>query len=255
MNIQIEDILRRVGKELKKQCGNIAYEEKSDAPADVVTELDRWAEKEIFSELKKIDSSVECVGEEFGGDRTAEKFWLLDPIDGTAHFVRGTHMCSTMLAKIEHGEVVESYIYLFMLDEMYSARKGEGACMNGKKIQVSNRGIKEAYFGLETRIEDKQNRQIYDYVMQTCGVPLRTMTAGYEFALLASGKIDARIQVDPYGKDYDFAPGALLVKEAGGAVRNLGGEAYDYTNTSFIAASKEFEKEFADRIEKGILGI
>lgn len=252
MNTHIISIIRKVGAQLRLRCGNIEYKEKSAAPADVVTELDKWAEKEIFSELKKLDASIECVGEEFGGDRSANRFWLLDPIDGTAHFVRGMPFCSTMLTLVDKGEVIESYIYLFMLDEMYVARKSEGAYMNGEKVSVSSRNMQQAYYGLETKIEKPENIQGYNELMRIAGAPIRTMTAGFEFAMLASGRIDARIQIDPYGKDYDYAPGALLVKEAGGAVKSLDLSDYSYKNTSFIAANPVFFEEL--KKHSGLLG-
>ena len=67
---------------------------------------------------------------------------------------------------------------------------------------------------------------------------LQMMTAGYEFVLVATGKIEARMCVDPYGKDYDYAPGSLLVSEAGGIVTNIGSSTYDYRNTNLIAGNK-----------------
>jgi fructose-1,6-bisphosphatase/inositol monophosphatase family enzyme len=55
---------------------------------------------------------------------------------------------------------------------------------------------------------------------------------------VASGKLEARICFDGFGEDWDFAPGALLVKEAGGIVRNIGSDSYDYRNHNYIAGSK-----------------
>ncbi|RJQ37810.1 hypothetical protein C4552_00230 [Candidatus Parcubacteria bacterium] len=55
--------------------------------------------------------------------------------------------------------------------------------------------------------------------------------------LVAEGKLDARIAFDPWGYDYDFASGVLLIAEAGGRVTNIGSTTYDYRNTNFIAAN------------------
>jgi fructose-1,6-bisphosphatase/inositol monophosphatase family enzyme len=77
--------------------------------------------------------------------------------------------------------------------------------------------------------------------------------AGYEFVLVATGKIEGRIMYDAFGKDYDFAPGSLLVREAGGIVRNFHSDAYDYTNLSFIACNQVVYEELVkgeDGIEK-----
>jgi fructose-1,6-bisphosphatase/inositol monophosphatase family enzyme len=64
------------------------------------------------------------------------------------------------------------------------------------------------------------------------------VSAGYEFVLVATGKLEGRICVDAFGKDYDFAPGSLLVSEAGGIVANIGSTTYDYRNTNLIAGNK-----------------
>ncbi len=53
--------------------------------------------------------------------------------------------------------------------------------------------------------------------------------------MVASGKFEGRIAKDPYGKDWDFAPGSLLVREAGGIVNNIGMETYDYKNHDYVA--------------------
>ena len=60
--------------------------------------------------------------------------------------------------------------------------------------------------------------------------------------LVATGKIEGRVNFDPWGKDYDYAAGSLLVQEAGGIVANLGKRTYDYRNYDYIAASPTMYK-------------
>ena len=67
---------------------------------------------------------------------------------------------------------------------------------------------------------------------------LNTINAGYEFAMIATGRIEGRVCVDPYGKDYDFAPGTLLVSEAGGMVTNIGSRTFSIQNLNFIASNR-----------------
>ena len=57
--------------------------------------------------------------------------------------------------------------------------------------------------------------------------------------MVACGQLEGRICLNPYGKDYDFAAGSLLVQEAGGIVANLGKNTYDYTETNLVAVSKK----------------
>jgi fructose-1,6-bisphosphatase/inositol monophosphatase family enzyme len=75
---------------------------------------------------------------------------------------------------------------------------------------------------------------------------IKTVSSGWEHVMVASGKLDARVCFDPHGKDYDFAPGSLLVREAGGVIANIGSTEYNYRNTNFIAANPIIFKELTE---------
>jgi fructose-1,6-bisphosphatase/inositol monophosphatase family enzyme len=61
--------------------------------------------------------------------------------------------------------------------------------------------------------------------------------------MVASGKLDGRLALDPWGQDWDFAPGSLLVTEAGGIATNLGKNTYDYRNHNYIIANPLVHEE------------
>ena len=222
--------------------------EKNGGTLDIVTKLDRDVEQYLREEFRKLDPSIGFVGEEFGGDRTVEKFWLVDPIDGTPHFVRGMPFCTTMVALIDKGEVVFSAVYSFAEDIMYHAEKGKGAFANGKKISVSDRPLTHSVVILETRLEKPANREIRDKLHGKCWL-MQIACAGYELALVATGRIEGRIAADGFGKDYDYAPGSLLVQEAGGYVYNLGSDSYDYKNGNFIAGNKHLVEGLTEGLD------
>src|SRR4051812_7360836 len=83
---------------------------KSGSPADVVTALDQETEKRLAEQLADYDPGIAFRGEEYGGDESATTTWIVDPIDGTGHFVRGIPWCTTMIALVDRGEVVVSVI-------------------------------------------------------------------------------------------------------------------------------------------------
>ena len=222
-----------------------AVNQKTDSAWSVVTQLDIDVETFVMAELTRIHSDIQFVGEERGGDRGAEKFWLMDPIDGTAHYIRGLPFCTSMLALVERGEVVFSAIYDFLHDTMYSAEKGCGAYRNDERISVSARTLKDSFVSFETNVTIESNAVLRKKLRDKTSL-MSTFSAGWEFAMIASGKIDARICKDPYGMDYDFAPGTLLVAEAGGVVRNIGSHDFNYTNLDFIAANPLAYKELTE---------
>ena len=211
---------------------------KSASPVDCVTELDTAVELFMTSKLKELYPDIGFVGEEYGGDRTQSRYWLMDPIDGTAHFVRGLPFCTSMLALIEDGQVTFSVIYDFINDVMYWAQKGQGAFKDDVRLHVSNRTLQEAYYSAEINLKNEDGLALFGRLFGN-GIIVKTISAGWEFVMVAEGKLDARICVNPYGKDYDFAPGSLLVAEAGGIVRNIGSDAYDFQNLNFIAAAPQ----------------
>lgn len=230
-------LIEKTGESLRAEFGRAkAVSQKTERPIDFVTELDRSTENFIAAELHKLYPSIEFMGEEYGGNDTAEQFWLLDPIDGTGHFMRAVPFCTTMLALVQHGEPVFSVIYNFVSREMYVAEKGKGATLNGKPIHVSSRPIRDSYLLVETDYGKEENLKRF-LSLATRHSVLKTANSGYEFTLVATGKIEAKICFDPDGKDWDYAPGSLLISEAGGIVRNIGSDSYSYRNHDFIAGN------------------
>lgn len=212
---------------------------------DVVTATDQAIETFLTEEFKKIDPTILFVGEEYGGNRTSKRFWLVDPIDGTGTYIRGLPFCTTMVALVEREEVVFGAIYNFIDDILFYAEKGKGAFANETAISVSDRSLKGAYIGYESKIEKQENMQKYlEFKGQAAA--LKFLSSGYEYTLVASGKTEGKIMFDPYGKDYDFAPGNLLVAEAGGVVTNIGSRSYDYRNVNSIAANPIVHKELTE---------
>ena len=233
------------GEELIKHFGNIESSTKSatgEGPVDIVTHLDRQIEDFLAEKLGDFDSSIGFQGEESGIRSKADTIWLVDPIDGTGHFVRGLPFCTTMVALIENNQVVLAVINDFVRGELYSAIKGQGAYRNDKPIQVSTRPLADSLISFETRLDKPANMKGYLKVRKIAAL-FSTISCGFEFIAVASGKIDGRIAKDPYGKDWDFAPGSLLVTEAGGIATNMGAASYDFRNHDYIISNPVVHRE------------
>jgi len=147
-----------------------------------------------------------------------------------------------MLALIKNKQVIFSIIYDFVNDDIYHAELGKGAFKNYEKISVSGQPLLGAYLAFETNFLKDDNEALLTEVRSRTNI-INTLSSGYEFVLVATGKIEGRLQYDAFGKDYDFAPGSLLVSEAGGVVRNFKSEGYDYSDLNFIASNKQVYDE------------
>lgn len=240
------DVVREAGRRLVPYFGNTGVNRnKSESPASVVTKLDIDTEKFIEERLKDHFPDIGFHGEEGGDKRGETRFWLVDPIDGTGHFVRGIPFSTTMLALIEDGKPVTSIIYKFMSDEMYTAEKGKGAFCNGNPIHVSSRALKDSYLAIEAKVTEKEDLDAF-IALRRVGSYIHTVSSGFEFTLIASGMIEGKVTVRGFGSDWDYAPGSLLVTEAGGVVTNIGSSSYDYTIHRFIAANREVHRELTE---------
>ncbi len=237
------DLVITAGQKLKKNFGRVeVLGYKTTYSSSAVTKVDKETEAFLKGNLKKLYPDVGFKGEEFGGSEKQKKFWLVDPIDGTGLFVRGLWGCVTMLALIEDEEIVFSVIYDFILDKLYQAQKGRGAFLNNKPIKVSRRNLSQALIYFESKLATKKEIDTFLALDKKCNV-LGNYPAGIHFSLTAEGKIEGRVCMNPYGEDYDFAPGQLLVQEAGGVVANIGSSSFDFRNLNFLAVNKEVYKD------------
>ena len=137
--------------ELIKQAGSavmdiyrqdFAVYEKEDASP--VTEADMSAEKIIFDGLKKLTPDIPVVGEEHmaagePADLTQRYFWLVDPVDGTTNFVQGVPHVGVSIALKNNGKTEVAVVFDPIKNEMFTASRGDGAQLNGRRIRVASR--------------------------------------------------------------------------------------------------------------------
>ena len=223
--------------ELMKYYGNVSHTNKSDGTA--LTKLDELVEERLSKLIQGVDPNVGIYGEEFGVTGNRDTFWTLDPIDGTESFIRGLPFCSNMLCLINGDDLIASVIYSFVQDEMYLAVKGRGATCNGKPIKVSSVDIDKSGIEFESKITLKDKIPKLFFFFFFYSVYSFGKSSGFRFILVAKGAIEASVVYNGPGLLYDYAPGALLIKEAGGVVTNIGSKDYNYKNGNFIASNKQ----------------
>lgn len=234
-NRVIRATLMELRPKLLEAHGSIEHALKDDK--SVVTEMDVLVEKRLHEALKELNPAIGLAGEETGADFDQPLFWLVDPIDGTEAFVRGLPYATNMLALIYDGAPIMSVIYNFTLDEYYHAVKGGGATMNGHPIHVSGRTLDRAYIGFGSKVKNPQLIGLYGKLRQKVISATVMPGAGYNFSAIARGAIEGICTYDSKGREWDYAPGALLVQEAGGRVENLFSDSYDYRKLPLVASN------------------
>lgn len=216
---------------------------------DYVTRADIEISEFLRRRLKEQFPNIGFMSEEDGGAIPCEcDFFILDPIDGTTNFMHGFSACGVSLALCSGGELVAGVVYLPYAKEIYYAERGCGAYLNGERIECSRNarlsdclGLCElnAYFKNEADIAMHHARQIYT----NCQDVRLLGCAAAELAYIACGRAD--VFLGRHLKPWDFAAGAVIVKEAGGKLTNLDGElTVEKLNQHIVAANAFVFDEF-----------
>jgi histidinol-phosphatase len=209
------EIARRAGElALKIRQGNIEVESKSDESP--VTIADKACEKLIVEELSAAFPGDGFLGEEGAcRESTNGRKWIIDPIDGTRDFIRGTRAWSVLIGLEENGEVVAGHACFPALNWMFSAAKGEGAFHDGARIHASNVTTKsEALLccnGFGFMGGYPFAKHLVDWLAGFWTV--RSMGGCLDAMLVASGNADAWLEAK--SKPWDLAPLKIIAQEAG----------------------------------------
>jgi myo-inositol-1(or 4)-monophosphatase len=239
-----EDLAFRAALEvaptLRENFGKTDYTTKS-SERDWVTQWDEWAEEKITERLSAFDSQVGILGEEAGASGDQEVYWTIDAIDGTGGFVRGIDTCTTMLALVDNGKPVVSVIYDFIRDVPYTAIAGAGAYQNlVRRLSVSTRAMPTAYIETYIPLDTEVGAEASSRIRSAGAFILQSASAGHMFTGIARGATEGFISLqNPYASIWDYAPGALLVHEAGGVVTNVNSDSYTVNNPDFIASNQQ----------------
>jgi myo-inositol-1(or 4)-monophosphatase len=195
------------------------------AAGDYVTEVDRRAEEAIGTLLARESPDVPVVGEELGGHR-AERFWLVDPLDGTTNFVHGLPVVGVSVALVHQGRPVAGAIHGPLLGLTFSGVRGGGAEGNGHPLRVSGRAREEAVVGTGFPFRSKDRLGQYERVLRAALRRFEDLrrpgAASLDLAWVAAGVYDGFFELGL--GPWDVAAGALLVEEAGGVVSDWTGE-------------------------------
>jgi histidinol-phosphatase len=208
-------IARKAGElALKTREGNFNVESKADESP--VTIADRECEKLIVSELQRAFPDDGLLGEEGASRESANgRKWIIDPIDGTRDFIRGTGAWSVLIGLEEHGVVVVGFAFFPATGEMFSAARGEGAFWNGKRAQVSSiRKKSDALLccnGLSYMHRYSFAPELLTWLSGFWTV--RSMGGCLDAMLVATGRADAWIESQ--AKPWDLAPLKIIAEEAG----------------------------------------
>jgi len=200
---------------------------------DYVTELDVESERAIAGLLRSGTPDIPVVGEEEGG-RAGDRYWLVDPLDGTTNYLHGFPVVGISVALIEAGEPIAACVHAPFLGSTWSAGRGlgtwfeEGSSEPGR-VAVSGRAPAQAIVATGYPFRKKENLARYRPVMLEALERFEDLrrpgAASLDLAWVASGVFDGFFELGL--GPWDVAAGGLLIQEAGGVVTDwAGGETW-----------------------------
>ena len=218
---------------------------------DFVTEIDLAVEQILIEQIQEAFPDHGFISEEQGEipGKDPDHVWIIDPIDGTRNFL---HRLPNFVIAIAHqykGVLEQALIYHPLTNDLWTASKGEGTQLNGKRVRVSGRNK------LDGGLLSTSLHHLGDYTeTQEALIPeVRTLagirhsgSSSLDMAYIASGYLDVIWQFNT--KLWDIAPGALLIKEAGGLITDIHGGLNHMKHGCFVAGTPKVVKEVLQRL-------
>ena len=213
---------------------------------ELLTESDLASEKLIIDRIKTFQPRHAILAEESGEIKSADRVghqsewkWIIDPLDGTTNYAHG-YPCFCVSIALEHNSVLElGVIYDPMRDEMFTAERGQGAALNGKRIRVSqidnlNRALLCTGFPYDVRERSEFARHFANFIMNAQAVR-RDGAAAIDLAYVACGRFEGFWEEGL--KSWDVAAGVLMIEEAGGRVSNYDGTPFSVYHPPILASN------------------
>ena len=198
---------------------------------DWVTDADRASEEAILAVLRKAFPAHSIKAEESApGEALCARQWLIDPLDGTVNYLHGFPMFCVSIAFVERSRLEAGVVYDPVREELFTARRGQGAFLNGRRIRVTACKLFEESLlatGFPFRAKNKMDLYLGSFrrLFLKTGSIRRAGSAALDLAYVACGRMDGfwEMALAPW----DMAAGALLIQEAGGKVTDFfGGQDY-----------------------------
>jgi len=244
MNHQIEqaahEAIARAGDLIREHIGGLSRADiQSKGPSDYVTEIDKKCEDLIMQTILRHFPDHRIIAEETANSMLSEApTWIIDPIDGTTNFIHGFPFVAISIAFCVEREVLHGWVFDPVRQELFAARKGQGAYLNNKRIRLDPPPrLSEALIatGFPFRAKHLLNPylEVFKQIFTEVTGVRRAGSAALDLAYVAAGRVDGFWEIGL--KLWDVAAGSLLVKEAGGTVKDFWGSDRYLENGHIVA--------------------
>lgn len=234
------------GEVLMSHYGKVSKIDKKGA-IDLVTEADTESERVIIETIRNVFADHSILAEESGlgiGDKDYQ--WIIDPLDGTTNFAHQIGFFSISIAFALKGETVFGLVLNPLTRELFTAVKGEGASLNGRRISVStSKAVSESFLvtGFPYNL-----RECFDPLMMRFSKCLKASqgvrrlgSAAIDLCFIACGRFDGFWEQNL--KPWDTAAGELIAREAGATVTDFSNKPFSVYKKEILATNGRIHKE------------
>ena len=232
----------------------IAVETKGEK-TDVVTQADRDAQRRVKEVINEEFEEDPIVGEEDETPSTVPDegpAGIVDPIDGTANYVRGVGVWTTSVVATVDGEPVGGATVCPDLGDTFRLESGD-AFRNGQQLSVSERSDPEEFFVVPTIWWDFDRRDEYAAacrgIVEQFGDMRRFGSAQFELGLCAAGAVEA-VVTNVRANPWDTVLGVGLVRAAGGTVTNVHGDLWRHDSRGLVASNGQAHDVVLDAVRE-----
>ncbi|MFA6739872.1 MAG: inositol monophosphatase family protein [Arcobacteraceae bacterium] len=236
-------IIKKAGKILKEGF----YTDKDitfKAKKDLVTQFDVAVEKYLKKKFTKRFKIFNIIAEE--SDNANIEFnnsIIIDPIDGTTNFVNGVPHTAISVGVYKNKKPYLAVVYNPILDELYTAKIGRGAYLNGKELKVSlednfQKSLLATGFPYTSGTDENDLNDVVKKikdVLPLCQDLRRLGSASLDLCYVARGTYEGYYEMNL--KAWDVSAGVLILTEAGGKVSNISGDEYNLFEDKYLVAS------------------
>lgn len=236
-----------------KKRSEVTLKENDMGVFDVVSGNDVLVEEYIKKNISESFPNDSFFCEESGETGSSERVWVIDPIDGTVNYTRNIPIYGCQLVLLVNREPAMSVLYLPENGEMYTAVRGHGASLNGKRLDVSSMvsmhdSIVSTSDYSRGSVEFRNGQVRFMEILHDKVARFKMLgSACCDFAYFASGRTDCHIRF--VRNIWDFMPGMLLAEESGGIYDK---ELFDKHRLLIMCSSEEALKDMSSAIRNGM---
>ena len=214
--------------------------------ANLVTVADKESEALVIRRIRERYPDHAILAEESGASSGSDSKWIIDPLDGTTNFAHQYPFFCVSIGFEQAGQLVCGAVYDPWRDEMFAAAHGEGAFVNGERMQVSDVDkLANALImtGFSYGVLDKMDialGQFRAFLFESQGVR-RGGSAALDLCYIALGRVDGFWEMDLH--PWDTVAGAVILEEAGGRVSDFPGGPFSIYGKQIVASNGKIHDE------------